>query len=217
MIRVKMRRLLILPVFHTGAEMGSVRGFMERASESALGRAAWEKHKRDLERFWADLESSLKRRLEGTDLSQVRLYQDGQVIDGPLGVKMVEEIARRGSKNHQILLDLIRGGATLMRTENFELLKEEYKLIKAMAAAKSGLEASFAQDAYRRRKDGLLKERDLYIAKNIDRTLKEGELGILFMGATHRVQENLPGDIGVEYLGELMDTASRIARTFRIF
>ena len=211
-----MRRLLIVQVLHTGAEMGSVKEFMERVSESTFGKRAWEEHRRELERFWADLESSLKRRLEGVNLSQAKLYQDGQVIDGPLGVKMVEEIARRGSKNHQILLDLIQRGATLMRTESFELLKEEYKFIKGMASARSGMEASLARDAYRKRKGSLLKERDHYIAKNIDRSLKEGDLGILFIGATHRVEENLPKDVEVEYLEGMMETASRIARRFGI-
>lgn len=207
-----MRKLLIVPVFHTSAEMGSVREFMERASESAFGKVAWEEHKRDLDRFWADLGVSLGRRLERVDLGRVKLYQDGQVIDGSLGIKIVEEIAERGSKNHQILLDLIRKGATLMRTENFELLKEEYKFIKGMATARSLLEAKMVKDAYRRRRGDLLKERDIYITKNIARSLKEGELGILFIGATHHVKENLPKGIKVEYLDGIMDTASRIVQ-----
>ena len=156
------------PMIHTGVDMGSIRGFMERATASVMGKIAWEEHGREVEKFLVNLENSLRRIVEGMDLSQVKLYQDGQVIDGPLGAKMVEEIARLGSKNHQILLDLIRRGATLMRIEDFQLLKQEYKLIKAIAAAKSGLEAHLARDSYRKRKDGLLKERDLYIAKNID-------------------------------------------------
>ena len=212
-----MRKLLIVPVFHTGAEMGSVKGFMERVSESTFGKRAWEEHKRELERFWADLEDSLERRLEGVNLSQVKLYQDGQVIDGPIGTKMVEEIARQGSKNHQILLDLIRRGATLMRTESFELLKEEYKLIKGMAAARSPLEAKMFEAAYRRRKVDLLKERDLRIAKNIDRSLKEGELGILFIGAIHRVEENLPINIEVEHLEGATNAAARISKRLGFF
>lgn len=207
-----MRKLLIVPVFHTGAEMGSVREYMERASESAFGKVAWEEHKRDLGQFWADLEGSLGRKLEGVDLGRVKLYQDGQVVDGPLGIKIVEEIAERGSKNHQILLELIRRGATLMRTENFELLKEEYNFIKGMATARSLLEAKMVKDAYRKRRDDLLKERDLYIAKNIARSLKDGELGILFIGATHHIKENLPEDIEVEYPEGIIDTASRIVQ-----
>lgn len=204
------RKLLIIPVFHTAAEMGSVRGFTERVSERAFGRAGWEEHKRGLERFWADLESSLERRLEAVDFGGVKLYQDGQVIDGPLGIKMVEEISRR-SKNHQILLKLIQRGATLMRTEDFELLKEEYKFIKGIAAARSLAERKAVEIAYRERKSDLLKERDLYIAKNIGHSLKTGELGILFVGATHRVEENLPEDIEVEYLDEITPTASKIS------
>ena len=85
-----------------------------------------------------------------------------------------------------------------------------------MASARSPLEAKMFEAAYRRRKGDLLKERDLHIAKNIDRSLKEGDLGILFIGATHRVEENLPKDIEVERLEGIVDTAARIPKRFKI-
>ena len=43
-------------------------------------------------------------------------------------------------------------------------------------------------------------ERDAFIARRIDETLKEGETGILFLGMLHKVTEILPSDITVENL-----------------
>jgi len=195
------RKLLVVSVFHSEAEMGTVRDYMRTMSERVLGREGWERHRKDVSEFWEEMERSLEERLKSVDLKKVRLYQDGQVVDGPLGIKIVREVAQRGSRNHKILLGLIERGATLMRTESFELLKEEYGLVKAIAGAKDPRERALAAAAYRRRMDDLLKERDAYMTKNIAKTLQEGELGILFIGALHEVEKKLPPDIEFEFVG----------------
>jgi len=202
------RKLLVVPVFHSEAEMGTVRDYMRAVGESVFGKERWERHRADVERFWVEAERSLQERLARVDMKSVKLYQDGQVIDGPIGMKIVEQIADAGSKNHQILLELIKRGATLMRTESFELLKEEHGLVKAIATAGDAKERAMAAEAYARRKDSLLEERDVAIARNMARTLGEGELGILFIGAFHKVEGKLPPDIEVEQLGG--ETAKRL-------
>ncbi len=200
--------MLVVPVFHSEAEMGTVRDYMRAVGERVFGKERWGRHRADVERFWGEVERSLHERLTAVDTSRVRLYQDGQVINGPIGTKIAEQIAAAGSKNHQILLGLIKRGATLMRTESFELLKEEHGLVKAIATAKDANERALATAAYAGRKDSLLEERDTQIARNIVRTLKEGELGVLFIGALHEVERKLPPDIEVEQLGE--ETAKRL-------
>ena len=202
------RKLLVAPVFHSEAEMGTVRDYMRAVGERVFGKERWGRHRADVERFWGEVERSLRERLEAIDMSGVKLYQDGQVIDGPIGARIVEQIAAAGSKNHQILLELVKRGATLMRTESFELLKEEHGLVKAIATAKDANERALAAAAYAGRKDNLLEERDAHIARNIARTLRDGELGILFIGALHEVESKLPPDIEVEQLGG--ETAKRL-------
>lgn len=194
------RKLLIIPIFHTAAEMGTVREMLEKVSERLVGVETWSRHKKNLLEFWNLVEKLVLEKTKDIDISKVKLYQDGQVINGAIGVKTIEEIASRGSKNHQILLKLIDRGARIMKTESFELLKEEYKYIKAILLAKSAREALEARLAYKKRKDLLLKERDKYIARNIIKTLAENELGILFIGAVHRVEQELPKDFEIEYL-----------------
>ena len=46
------------------------------------------------------------------------------------------------------------------------------------------------------------KERDKFVAKTIDRTLKKGEMGVLLMGSYHDVISHLPKDIAVQQVKE---------------
>ncbi|MDI6917688.1 MAG: hypothetical protein QMC80_07835 [Thermoplasmatales archaeon] len=209
------KKLLIIPVFHSEAEMGSVKQEMKDISEKVIGRESWERHRKYVKEFWEKVESSLEKRLKKTDISKVRIYQDGQVVDGYFGVKIAEEIASAGSKNHQIILSLVKKGAGLMKTESFELLKEEYTFIKKIMGAKKPRDAEVAAALYKKRKNSLLKERDRYIAKNIDKTLKNGEFGILFIGATHNVESELPSSIKVEYLEEVKELSSKLLEMLR--
>lgn len=203
------KKLLIIPVFHSEAEMGSVKHEMKGISEKTFGREKWERHRKYVKNFWEKVETSLEKRLNKVDISKVKIYQDGQVVDGYFGRKIVEEIASAGSKNHQIILGLVKKGAVLMKTESFELLKEEYTFIKRIMGKKSR-DAEVAAAVYKKRKDSLLKERDRYIAKNIEKTLKNGEFGILFIGATHNVESQLPSSISVEYLEDVRDISSNL-------
>ena len=53
---------------------------------------------------------------------------------------------------------------------------------------------------YQRLAKSILQKRDLYIGQRIDKTLREGETGLLFIGITHKVNEKLSKDIGIDYL-----------------
>ncbi|MEW5759835.1 MAG: hypothetical protein AB1779_03605 [Candidatus Thermoplasmatota archaeon] len=194
------RKLLIVQIFHTGAEMGSVRETLEGISEKLIGKEGWEAHKKRVAEFWEHMEKLLLERFATTDFCKLKLYQDAQILNGKIGIKMIEDIANMGSRNHQLLLQLIQKGAKLMKTESFELLKEEYMLTKNVLNAKTPEAALIAKNDYKARKDSLLDERDKYIAKNIDRSLKDEEIGIIFIGAIHRIERYLPNDIKIEYL-----------------
>jgi len=196
----RMRKLIIVPIFHTDIDMGTFKERMSRIGEEQFGKAEWQRHKENIEKFWEELNKAVDGIIKNIDVGKLKIYQDGQVIDGPIGVKIVEETAEKGSKNHRIILKYIHDGATLMKTESFEAMKEEYFLIRDMMVAKTPMEAERAAKVYEERKEELLKRRDKFIAKNIDKTLKEGEIGILFIGATHNIGNELPSTINVEYL-----------------
>ena len=51
----------------------------------------------------------------------------------------------------------------------------------------------------------MLKERDGYIARRIDETLREGESGVLFIGAYHDIASKLPEDIHVVQVKDITE------------
>jgi hypothetical protein len=195
--RVLARRLLYIPIVHTQADMGALRHSIARAARMKLGQRGWQRRVRAVEQIWMEIE----RVIRGLKLpyGQVRLYQDGLPVCGREEA-LVAELARAGSRNHQILLDLMARGATLMGTEAWELLKEEYQLAQESLASQSGA-GSPAPPAARSAPAGesILEQRDRFIARRINETLKEGETGILFLGMLHSVERHLSQDIQVIY------------------
>lgn len=194
-----MRKLIVARIVHSPADMGSMRVGLERIGISRLGRERWEENRRRIERFWDELEREIDR-LE-LDPARLRIYQDGLPAGGEIGERIIRETASKGSKNYQIIMKLMERGARIEATESPELLLREYQHIKAMVST-TGEEQRRALEAYDIEKDRLLEERDAYIARRIAETLQDGETGLLFIGAHHRVVPRLPPDIEVSYLGE---------------
>ena len=192
-----MRELIYVPIVHTQADMGSLR---DAAKSEFLGRyqeSDWHKHTRAIQEFW----EGLKKRIMGLDLEYPRthVYQDGLPVCGK-ELQIVTDLAQQGSQNHQLVLSLVEKGAHLVGTESPKLLLEEYELLRGVFSAPEGTPREAAATAYRKRAAALLSERDDYIRSRIDATLPGGELGLLFIGLTHHVDEGLPSDIRVSYL-----------------
>jgi pheromone shutdown protein TraB len=66
--------------------------------------------------------------------------------------------------------------------------------------ARTPEEKADAARRYDQIKDELMQERDAYIAKAIDISLKDDETGLLFIGAAHNVIPELAKDIEVKCL-----------------
>lgn len=189
-----MRRLKYVPIIHTGIEMGSLSGTLEAEYIRRYGKEKWEEHNRIIEDFWRGIHKTV------FDLNleypKVRLYQDGLPVCGKeMGI--LQELVRMGSPNHKILMELIQLGATLEGTEDSKLLLEEYAYLKEASA---DLDQARSKKKHQKWAQSLLEKRDSYIAQRIDKTLADGETGLLFIGITHRVNEKLPKDIGIEYV-----------------
>jgi len=188
---------LYIPIVHTQADMGALRLPIARAARMKLGQRGWQRKVRAVEQIWMEIERVL-RNLK-LPYGQVRLYQDGLPVCGREEA-IVAELAGAGSRNHRILLDLMARGATLMGTEAWELLKEEYRLAQESLASQGGA-GTPAPSAVRSPAAGesILEQRDRFIARRINETLKEGETGILFLGMLHAVERHLSQDIQVIY------------------
>lgn len=186
-----MRKLYLVPILHMKADMGSMAPELEKLAAEEIGQEEWRRHEEVVERFWDSIDAFFS----SLDASGLKIYQDGLIADGTAGLRIVSEGARLGSKNYLIIGKLLERGAALMKTENQLLVKEEYDYIAKIARSKSERERETWASRYRLAQDRLLHQRDDFIAKRIEETLGEGETGVLFIGASHRVQERLPEDI----------------------
>jgi hypothetical protein len=189
-----MRNLKYIPIIHAGIEMGSMYGTLKAEYIKRYGEKKWKEHNRVIDDFWRGIRKKVFEL--NLDYSKTRLYQDGLPVCGK-EMDIVQELVRMGSPNHQILMELIQLGAKLEGTEDSELLLKEYAYLKEASA---DLDNPKSKKKYQRMAQSLLEKRDSYIAERIDRTLAEGETGLLFIGITHRVNEKLSKDIGVEYV-----------------
>ena len=193
-----MRKLIVIRIVHAPTDMGSASGALEKAGISTLGRVRWQENQKKIESFWLELEKEVEGL--GLDVEKLRIYQDGLPCAGALGERIVRETAAKGSKNYQIVQKLMDRGAKIEATESADLLRLEYGYIKALLEAKTDEERRGAEERYNQVKDNLLEERDLFIARAIDASLKDGETGLLFIGASHSVLPKIAGDIEVKCL-----------------
>jgi len=191
-----MRRLIYIPIIHANADLGSLAYDIEMKTKKAVEAASWKRHKSIVENYWAEI----ARYWQNKDVSGFKIFQDGMPTNGTVGQKIVADLAKKGSINYKIVKQLTEKGAILTKTEDPDLLKEEYFLTKELVVRKSFLGNLFAFLRYKWRKGGLLDGRDNYIAKRIDESLQEGETGICFLGVYHRMLQKLSSNFTVVYL-----------------
>ena len=194
-----MRILIYVPIIHTSADLGSMAKDISKRGIRYIGEEIWTKHIKTVEGFW----DAISDYFNSLDVKGMKIYQDGMVGDGEVGQKIVEDTAKAGSKNYQLVAKLLERGAVLVKTEDFKFVKQEYDRLFAITQASSILRKVMAFLKYKLVKTILLNKRDTFIAKRIDETLRSGEKGILFIGAFHKIKNRLPESIQVR---EIKDT-----------
>ena len=192
-----MRTLIYIPIIHTEVDMGSVSEEVKKEYLSKYGKNKWLKHLDLISNLWETIRKRLLKM--PVNYSKTRLYQDGLPVCGK-ELAIVKELAGMGSKNHLLLMELVDMGATLMRTEDPGLLLQEHKMIKEIVGARGKNQVKERLEEYRKHSDDLLVKRDDFIAKRISETLQDGETGILFIGALHKVDKRVPRGIRLVYL-----------------
>jgi hypothetical protein len=194
-----MRRLYLVPIIHMSADMGSIAPALDKGAADTLGPELLQRHRDTVSGFW----DSLDRFFGSLGVKDFKVYQDGLVVDGEEGLKIVKEGIKHGSKNYQLVGELLKRGAVLTKTEDLPLVKREYGYLTKIAYSKSLKEREVAALRYRLAQSRLLRQRDSYIAQRINATLREGETGILFIGANHDVAPGVARDIVVTQVKEL--------------
>ncbi|MFH1074918.1 MAG: hypothetical protein V1752_07510 [Candidatus Firestonebacteria bacterium] len=189
-----MRTLIYAPVIHTSADLGSLAEEVTKRGVADLGKDVWDKHMASVEKFW----DVILEYFESMDVSGVKIYQDGMVAEGEVGQRIVEEGVKSGSRNYELVARLLKRGAVLVKTEDFNLIKEERNRLLALTQTKSITHKLIAFIKYKLAKDRLLNKRDEFIAQRINETLNEGRTGIIFIGAYHNINLRLCRDIQIK-------------------
>lgn len=165
--------------------MGGLKEKLSQRTMEITGKSLYKLRARLADEFWRILGEHMQK----MDVQDVMIYQDGlPAVDEEVN-RIVEQAVEKGSRNYKLLKTLKERGAVIVGTEDPNLLKREYEIIKAL------LETSKKVD-YRKMAE-LLEARDKFIAKRIDETLPDGGRGILFIGAIHKVENYLPEDIEI--------------------
>src|SRR5208283_1852853 len=128
---LKGRCLLHIPIIHSQAEMGSLSPTIQAIMVQKLGAKGWERKVGLIDGIWTQIEQTIDGWL--LPYEKVRLYQDGLPVCGR-ELEIVSDLAKAGSRNHQLLLRLKERGATLMGTESADLLVQEYHFDKQLLA-----------------------------------------------------------------------------------
>ncbi len=199
------RRVLIhIPIIHTQADMGALGERIKGQLVRRFGAHWWRSKVDAVDRFWDDVEAALL----GGELpfERVRIYQDGLPVCGR-ELDIVKELAAAGSRNHRLVLEMLRRGATVMGTESGEFLIEEYGRIRRLLGSTAALPGS---EDVRASGAALLNKRDRFIAERIDATLTPGEVGILFLGMLHSIGRFLPKDVRLVGFAPFEDNHSRL-------
>ncbi len=190
---LKSRKLIYFPIVHSQTDMGELGESVQRASIKKLGRMAWKRKQYLIDKYWTEIETKIGQL--NLTLDKVRIFQDGLPVFGKKA-EIVTELAEKGSRNHRLILSLMKKGACIVGTESGELLLEEYEFEKRKLES---FNPSKNQPSDKAMSVDLIKRRDEFIARRINETLRGGETGILFLGLLHSVEPFLDKDIEVIY------------------
>lgn len=188
-----MRTLLYVPVIHSGADLGSLAKEVTKRGMADFGPEFWAEHEKTISAFW----DALIKYFNSLAVSDFKIYQDGMVADGEIAQKIVEEGVKSGSKNYELVSGLLKRGAVLIKTEDFNLVREERDRMLKITQARTLPAKLFGFMMYKLSKNRLLDRRDDFISKRIWETLCDGQTGIIFIGAYHNIKKRLPSDIRI--------------------
>jgi hypothetical protein len=196
-----MRKLIYIPIIHSGADMGSIATKLIQKGIDEFGKEFWEMHVDTVNKYW-EIIGQYCDTIDFGDKT-MKIYQDGMVADGEVAMRIIEDNIKVGSKNYDIISRLIKRGAFIVQTEDISMVKKEVEMLKSIPYCGTLIMKLIRIFWLRIKRANLLKQRDKYIAGRIDATLGKNETGIIFLGAYHQIINKLPKDIIVNELKEV--------------
>ena len=112
------RRLLYVPIIHTEADLGSVGKDSQQEAER-IGETLWKRHEETVLGFWDEIAGHFIPFTERVS----RYTEDGTGAGGETAMTIVQDVLHTGSRNYQIISELIRKGAVLVKMEDLNLVR----------------------------------------------------------------------------------------------
>ena len=166
------RKLYFVPLVYISEELPD--GYLEKFNKY------WEQVKKQI----AELELKLGK--------VNRIYHELIPAGGEDGIQAIKELS---DKSHEIIKACMDGGAQLETVEEPELLNEFMDWNRCLFIGLQSQKAvSIVYESYLE----VSKQRNGFISRKIDETLKADETGILLMRENHQVQ--FPSDIHIFYV-----------------
>ncbi len=203
-----MKKLIYIPIVHNSADLGSLGSRLSSEGARRYGDSLWRDHLEQVDNSWNNVEIEISRQLKRTPLNRIKIYQDGLPVVDEIGIKIVNDAAKNGSKNYLIIERLLARGARLELAENKELLLSEYSLLSDIKNAVTPQKQLESFLIYQKVSQELQVSRDLFIANQINVTLHDGEVGIAFFGASHAIIDKIDKDIKVTVIQMFKDSIS---------
>jgi len=191
--------LIYVPILHTLREAGEIlltlRGDnAERTHDTLLA---------DQEKSVKEMWDGIYKKIQETNISyrSMRIYQDAMPVCGR-EKEIAGKLALKGSRNHKLILELLKKGASLEGTEDPDLLIREYDNLNQLTSKATASSQSYKHslNEYREKSAKLMKYRAAFIAKRIKNTLKKDEIPLVFMGVRHELEKLLQQDFVINYI-----------------
>jgi len=192
---IKPFNLLYVPVLHTHRESEDIVFSLKATGGDTHADIPGDEYDKSVKDMWEGIYSKLQE--TGINFSSVRIYQDSLPVCG-MEKDVVSKLAEKGSRNHQLILDLLNKGARVEGTEDQQLLIKEYDCLTRFITSVHDHAAALEQ--YRAESADLMKQRDEFIAGRIKSTLQDGEAPLVFMGVRHGLEEMLKDDFTITYI-----------------
>ncbi len=192
------RNLIYVPILHTQKEAGEILMSLRRDRPGKPAVSAAEQEK-SIKEMW----DGIYEKIQEIKLyyHSVRIYQDALPVCGK-EKEIVGRLVEKGSRNHQLILELMKEGAQLEGTEDQDLLVKEYDYLTQLINKVSMSVQSYRQalSEYKAKSVKLMRQRDAFIAQRIKSTLKNGETSLVFMGVRHELEKLLQPHFLITYI-----------------
>jgi len=189
----------MIPIVHSRHDLGSLEGPINALKATLFSPQSIVTTRVAIDHFWQAIFDGLRR--SDFDFPNLYVYQDGLPTTGDphqgIELRIVEDLASKGSQNHRIIQWLLQQNAALVGTESVDLLMEEYELARRFVT--KGLHVHDADDDRVSLSNSIRERRDQFIATRIHQTLSPDRHGLIFLGLLHRLEAVLPDDIRVDY------------------